>query len=1374
MLNIIKSNRIEYLMEGLASVTASPFKTQDDFFSPEWICVQSRGMKRWISIKLAEKFGICANCFYVFPGDIIKKIILFHETGLENIDSPLLSKDIMLWKIMINLPQLINRPEFKVLKNYIGNDESGIRLYQISEKIAGVFDDYLTYRPEMIIQWEDAEDNTDRDIKNNIYGIKDPLDMWQPVLWNRIVKRAGREKYPHIARSAISFLQQDLSNNTSDKIFRNPERISFFGISSIPPLFLKIFEKASDYIDINFFLLIPSKEFFGYIRSAKQMGKINAGDKGIKKGANKGIQIDSENDISQKLYFEQGNPVLASMGTSIKNFSLMLDDLLCNEPFPDLWYDPMRHSDSMLACIQSDILNLVHRKKTNIYRKNTRIHRKEKMMCRKEINAEINPAETSEICNGGMECVSVNPLNPIKISESDRSISIHSCHGPMREAQVLKDLILDLFLKDKDLKPHDIIVMMPDIESYAPYIDSIFSVEHSIPFTISDRRKRKQSEIIETFLAVLSLAGSRLMLTEVMDILSKKSIAQKFNFSEEDIINIKEQAEKAGICWGLDSRHRKHMGLPEINENTWWFGLQRLMLGYCMPENCEFLFRDVLPCDSYEGSDAEILGKFAFFCDTLFKSLEKLAKEQTIPIWCDTFRDILFQMMDTDYDNNNDREFILGCFDELRMYSKLAGHNDAIGFDLAFSALTAKLDVSVSSGSFLTGAMVFCNLMPMRSLPFKVVALMGMNDKDFPGQNIAASFDLIKKYPRLGDRIQRDEARYLFLESVLSARQNLIITYTGMSVKDNSIIPPAGVVSELIETICETFISADDAEAYSDLSIDSDKISKMVKKSINFDPDNFVIKHPLQPFSEKYFKTDNKTDIFSFSKHYFDISVNLKNRAFTDNNVFKKNDKAFKSKNIAGSKNTIEENYNIFKNSNAVEISNVFEFFDKNNFSTAISTALTIQDMISFFRMPTEYFVKKRLGIVFPKIPDYSDDREPVEMDGLENYLLGQLVLEKKIHHRKYPDLDKINIQYKDQYEQNQQGQGHYQDHNGQEMENQEQIDLFPVFKASGILPHGKKGKMEFHEIEKETESICNLVSDDILTAKAELMPFSYEIPINSFTNKSSIVYESLRSSDVVGEPPDRTHGRYIDIEAGKIKITGNINNVVDMLNEEKNTICQIRYDYSFAKFSPKRILQAWIYHLALNIRADGKYPVESRLILRSNKPGKAEEMHFLPVKEPFLLFRDLVELFENGMQKPLIFFPETSWAFAETIFKSSNELSDQNIKKALSACRKKWGGSFNLSGEKTNRYLSFIFNDKEPFFYQYGHNDGIFNIDKGAESEEGVKNADGAKDAEVDESIDSHDSLNGISSLNYEFVDNAIKIFSPLMENMEIINASA
>ena len=104
------------------------------------------------------------------------------------------------------------------------------------------------------------------------------------------------------------------------------------------------------------------------------------------------------------------------------------------------------------------------------------------------------------------------------------------------------------------------------------------------------------------------------------------------------------------------------------------------------------------------------------------------------------------------------------------------------------SLLEEQLDRARLNAAFLSGGITFCEHVPMRAIPFRVVCLLGMDDESFPRSSARASFDLMQN-PRLGDRNLRDDDRQLFLEALLSARDALLVTYVGQSAQDDSVRP---------------------------------------------------------------------------------------------------------------------------------------------------------------------------------------------------------------------------------------------------------------------------------------------------------------------------------------------------------------------------------------------------------------------------------------------------------------------------------------------------------------------------------------------------------------------------------------------------------
>lgn len=132
-------------------------------------------------------------------------------------------------------------------------------------------------------------------------------------------------------------------------------------------------------------------------------------------------------------------------------------------------------------------------------------------------------------------------------------------------------------------------------------------------------------------------------------------------------------------------------------------------------------------------------------------------------------------------------------------------------------------------------------MLPMRSIPFKVIALLGLNEGEFPKIDNIPTFDLVGQNFRKGDRSRRSDDRYQFLEILLSARQQLIVTYQGLSIQNNDDIAPSVVISELLDAL----------ESYYQLT-------------------GLVTKHPLQAFSHRYF--EESSDLFSFSQTNYETA----------------------------------------------------------------------------------------------------------------------------------------------------------------------------------------------------------------------------------------------------------------------------------------------------------------------------------------------------------------------------------------------------------------------------------------------------------------------------------------------------------------------
>ena len=413
----------------------------------------------------------------------------------------------------------------------------------------------------------------------------------------------------------------------------------------------------------------------------------------------------------------------------------------------------------------------------------------------------------------------------------DESIKINACHNPRRELEVLHDYIIGVLDAHPEIEPRDIIVMTPDIQDYSPYIRSIFGEENALAFSVSDQSVRT-SPLVNTYCNILQLFRTRLTGNDILEILEHPDVLANFKLSVEDIPQIREWIKESAIRWGKDAVYREELGLPAFEQNSWKFGFDRLLAGYAFSD--EFLYEDSLAIPI--GEQGVTLGKFKSAVETLFKIEETFKKSHRVEDWCQILQEVLRDCVAEDNDNSNEHNFITQSISRLEKLWTLAEIEQELSAETVIKAFTGLLDESTSSYGFLDNGITFCSLLPMRSIPAKVVCLLGMNEGEFPRTDKESGFDLISLHWRQGDRTKRLDDRYLFLESLLSARNNFYVSFRGMDENENTRIPPSIVLAEFLEFL----------------------------KKVN--EKKFAVQyHPLHSFSSKYFDvSENEFRSYSY------------------------------------------------------------------------------------------------------------------------------------------------------------------------------------------------------------------------------------------------------------------------------------------------------------------------------------------------------------------------------------------------------------------------------------------------------------------------------------------------------------------------------
>lgn len=868
MIHLYTSNNLEHLATQLGKQL---YRNKKNILLPNTIIVQSLGMQRWISLQLAKQFGVFINCQFPFPENFAEEIYRAVIPDYEL--SPLYAHKALVWLLFSLLPQCIDEKPFEPVKQYLVVDGtiSQVRLYQLANRLAYMYDEYIVYFYKDILQWE-----------------KNASNAWQIILWRYIKNNISVDSRmchkAQLLENAVKAFQD--SKNVQALKERLTSEVFLFGITVLPEYYITLFNAVSSIVPVHIFQLNPSKEYWFDVRSEKTILRIKQ-------------KIKLKNIPIEDLHFEIGNPLLASMGRVGQEYIGMLLDYNVEENIDDEHQYTLHTNKTLLGYIQGDIYSCIERGK--------------------------------------------NGHDKLAITADDRSITIHSCHSPLREVEVLRDYLIDI-LNHTSIVPNDIIVMAPDIDVYASFIKAVFDEQvlkkeglPALPYCIADQSCKNTSRFISAFSDVLEVMAGRLEADKVCDLLLYDEIASRFEIDKHTVMSFHRWMEELNVKWGKDVAHRREYTNTESNAFTWQYTIERLLMGYAMPQSAG-LVDDVIPFDSVEGSQAAVLGCCINFLKILFYLYMEAQKPKKLEGWIEYCNTLINTMLDVE-NNSYDYENIQNLFLSLKTIVTDNKLNDDIEFLVIKSWIEDFLSEQRGSSNFLSKGITFCQLLPMRSIPFKVVCLLGMNDGQFPRLDENISFDILRNntykdtLPRC-IRSKRNDDRYLFLESIISAKEYLFISYQGQSPIDLSSKEPSIVVNELLEYIERGFYIPNQSKSIRDI---------------------IVTQHHLHHFHPGYFQENSK--YFSYSKMWLD-----------------------ESKTLYGQK----QNYQPLITQSAG--------------SQKLDTAITMDELIQFFNNPARYFITKVLGIYLRDNVIELDSNELLSVaGGLDKYLLYNEIIAWRI-----------------------------------------------------------------------------------------------------------------------------------------------------------------------------------------------------------------------------------------------------------------------------------------------------------------------------------------------------------------------------------------
>ncbi len=750
MLHLYVADRLVPLAARLAAVLGDP---PDDAFAPEWIAVPSEGVRRWLALELARHLGarapgagdgVTANVTHAFPGSLRAAVL---QAGRDPDRPDPWEVDRLAWSVLEVLASAAADPLLAPLVE----TASGASLASRSRRLADLFDRYDVHRPDMVRAWAAGRD---------VDGTGRPMDRhadlaahrWQPHLWRLVRARIGvdspAQRLPALLGALrAGELRPDL-----------PDRLTLFGLSVLPggAGFVELASAAAATRELHLFLLDPSPDASALVVAAAP--------------PTTGARLRRDDRSAEVV----GHPLVRSWGRLPRETAVVLADARAlGVPAPERLTDAAAGPGAMPPPGSVSVLG--------------------------RLQASLRAGRVLPAPEAG---------------DLDGSVQFHAAYGVARQVDALRDALLHLLADDDTLTEDDIVVLCPALGRMAPFLEAGFGPPAdgparvgggppSLRYRVADRSARRVNPVVAGLDALLELAGGRFDATSVLDLLAQPAVRERYGFTDDELARLDDWVRAAQVRWGLDAEHREPHGVPaSVVANTWRAALDRLLLGVAVADDDPgFSLAGVVPL-GVEGDDVDLVGRVADLLDHLASLAAATLHPRPVAAWVALVSEVARAVLAPARGEAWQTEAVDRAFAEAVDHA--TGAEGPCTVELTFLDARRLVRDRLAQGGgradYFRGGITITSPDALRSVPHRVVALLGMDQPAFASPAVSSD-DLATANPVVGDRDPRSEARQALLEAVLAAQDHLIVVREGHDLRTNQEVPPAVVVSELLEAV---------------------------------------------------------------------------------------------------------------------------------------------------------------------------------------------------------------------------------------------------------------------------------------------------------------------------------------------------------------------------------------------------------------------------------------------------------------------------------------------------------------------------------------------------------------------------------------------
>lgn len=871
--HVHRAHRTDALADELARMLAEP---SQDPFAEEVVVVPARGVERWLTQRLSHRLGgspgrddgVCAGVRFLSPRSLVAML-----TGTERTDA--WDADRLVWPLLATIDAGLDEPWARTLAVHLG---------------------HLPQTPEEKDDTPLLEQRRDRRyaVARRLAGLLSRYAVQRPAMLTAWRDGRAEDGHGHPLDGDLLW-QPELYRRLVDRLGSQPpderhaavvaavrsgaplalpDRLSLFGHTRLPVTEVELLAAVGSVREVHLWLPQASDALWRRLAPRVRTGPVErAEDRG-------------DTDV--------GHPLLASLGRDARELqrSLALLGAITDEAVADA--EPSE-PDTLLGWLQHDL------------------------RADAEPDAAVRAARRRR--------------------EGDDSVQVHACHGAERQVDVLREVLVGLLQDDETLQPRDVLVMCPDIEEYAPLLEAGFGLAdvvegghpaHGLRVRLADRGLARTNPLLDLAARVLHLAGGRATANEILDLAGTDVVRRRFRLSDDDLSQLALWVQQTNIRWGLAADLRAPYGLARLPHNTWQLGLDRLLLGVAVAEEGQRRFADTLPLDDVGSAAVALAGRMAELVDRVETAVRAVSVASSAQDFLTALSDAVDGLGDVPPDD---------AWQRAQVARELAAVADAAaGLDVPVrpadvrTLLDQRTQGRPTRASFRTGALTVATMVPMRSVPHRVIALVGLDDGRYPRIAGVDGDDVLARRARTGERDVRAEDRQLLLDAVLAATERLVITYSGADEVTGGSRPPAVPVGELLDALDITTAAP-------------------LRECL-------VVRHPLQPFDARNFRPGELVASGAPVPFSFDTAAH-------DGAVAARGDRSPVPPFVAGALPAPDD----------------------------VGDTVLLADLHAFLAHPVRAFVRQRVGVSLPWDEDEPLDAIPVELDALQAWAIGDRLL---------------------------------------------------------------------------------------------------------------------------------------------------------------------------------------------------------------------------------------------------------------------------------------------------------------------------------------------------------------------------------------------